>query len=106
MGCDNSITSSKHYEHLSRDERVRIESGIKHGDSSYAIAKELGRSQSTIDREIAKASVPQERNGVISSVYFADVGQARHEEARIRSRREPKIEQCTDFLAEIDRLIA
>ncbi|MCL1914828.1 MAG: hypothetical protein FWG10_13375 [Eubacteriaceae bacterium] len=38
--------------------------------------------------------------------YFADVGQSRHDEARLGSRRLLKIAQCAAFLDEVDSRIA
>ncbi|MCL1915073.1 MAG: helix-turn-helix domain-containing protein [Eubacteriaceae bacterium] len=106
MSQDNTITPSRQYTQLSKDDRIKIEAGLKHADTHYKIARDHGRSQSTIDREVKKGTVPQQRNGSIAFVYFADVGQSRHEEARLGSRRPLKIAQCRAFMAEVDSKIA
>jgi len=45
--------------HLSLDEREEISRGIAGGNSARAIARSLGRSASTISREIAEKRWPQ-----------------------------------------------
>lgn len=44
----------KPFSHLTRDERVRISEMLKYGESLHSIARELGKSASTIMREISK----------------------------------------------------
>ena len=44
----------KQYEHISRSERDRIDLGLAQGQSGRAISRELGRSASTISREIKR----------------------------------------------------
>ena len=47
--------------HLSPEERVRVEASLKAGKSVKQIARELGRSASTVAREIRKRSVPSDK---------------------------------------------
>ncbi|MCL1913220.1 MAG: helix-turn-helix domain-containing protein [Eubacteriaceae bacterium] len=96
----NTSTQSRQYTHLSKEDRTKIEAGLKHGGSHYEIARDLGTSQSSIDRKAKKGTVHQQRNGEITGVHFADVGQSRNDEARLGSRRPLKIYQSRDFIAE------
>ncbi len=50
--CEN--TMPKTYTRLTEDERYQIYEGIVHGISHRVIAKQLGRSPSTVSREIAR----------------------------------------------------
>ncbi|MCL1914829.1 MAG: helix-turn-helix domain-containing protein [Eubacteriaceae bacterium] len=72
MGQDNTSTTSRQYIHLSKEDRTKIEAGLKHADTRYKIAKELDRSQSTIDREVKKGTVTQQRNGAIFCRCWAE----------------------------------
>ena len=42
------------YSHLSYEERISIEDGLNNNKSIYQISKELGRSHSTLLREMAR----------------------------------------------------
>lgn len=63
------------YQHLTVFERSQIELLLKQGVGSNAIARELGRSSSTICRELR-------RNGIESGRYNAQRAQGRYDEVR------------------------
>ena len=42
------------YKHFTLEERKKLEEGLKKGKSQRAIARELGRSASSISREVAR----------------------------------------------------
>ncbi len=67
------------YTHLTLKDRESILVGIRSGKTLEVIAKFIGRSKSTISREIS-------RNGGRQS-YSASDAQARYERARVGSRR-------------------
>jgi len=49
--------------HMTNDERLQIEFWLKEGVSIKGIAKELGRSTSTVSREIRARSIPSDKSG-------------------------------------------
>lgn len=58
------------YSHLSYEERISIEDGLNNNKSIYQISKELGRSHSTLLREIARNKVfYNSRNWSINKKY-------------------------------------
>ncbi|MCL1914388.1 MAG: helix-turn-helix domain-containing protein [Eubacteriaceae bacterium] len=64
MGQYNTSTQSRQYTQLSKEDRTKIEAGLKRADTRCKIAKELGRSQSTIDKESEKGdSAPADEWG-------------------------------------------
>lgn len=48
----------KHYQHLSNEERLYIDNGLRAGKTKKQIAEELGRSPSTITREVRRNMWP------------------------------------------------
>lgn len=81
MGQDKISTRNKKYKHLSEGERHKIEAYLREGFKCRQIAKRLGKSPSTISREIKKGNVLQkDTNWAEKSVYMADHGQRTYEE--------------------------
>jgi IS30 family transposase len=83
---------SKHYSHLSAEERAVVQIEIQDGRSIRSIAKRLGRSTSTLSREISRQGTPR---------YSAAEAGKRYRERRRRCvRRQRLIEgtQCFQFV--------
>lgn len=76
--------SKKTFQQITHDQRVRIEVLLAQGIKPTRIAQELGYSRSAIGREI--------KRGQTSTGYSATVAQYRHEQARQKSRKPPRIE--------------
>jgi IS30 family transposase len=84
----NDTTSLCKGQHLTLSERIEIQTWKRCAKSNRFIAKELGRSHSTINDEIQRGTVVQKRliNGkpVFYEAYYAETGQnvyAKHREA-------------------------
>ncbi|WP_152569061.1 IS30 family transposase [Streptococcus phocae] len=82
----NHSTTKQSYHHLSETERGKIEAYLSEGLKPAEIARRLGRSRSTISREIKRGTVKQVKqvNGrkVYFKQYFADTAQNRYTESR------------------------
>ena len=81
-----NCTTKQPYCHLSEVERGKIESFLSEGLKPAEIARRLGRSRSTISREIKRGTTKQVKqvNGkkVYFDHYFADLAQRRYVEGR------------------------
>ena len=79
-------TTKQPYCHLSEVERGKIEAFLSEGVKPAEIARRLGRSRSTISREIKRGTTKQVKqvNGkkVYFDHYFADLAQRRYVEGR------------------------
>lgn len=75
----------KHYTHLSRDERVRIEVLLEEGKSLSQIAKQLGRNKATISREVRRNGSPERSE---YTVPWVDIKARRR---RYRASRRPRL---------------
>jgi IS30 family transposase len=94
-------TTRGKWEQLSERERYKIEALYQEGLTPLDIAVRLGRDRRTIERELARGMVEHKRMNpttkknaplyIIESVYLADVGQRKHEEASARKGRGLKI---------------
>lgn len=73
------------YTHLTQDERYQIAAGMKVGMSQREIAKQLGRSPSTISREIHRNSLEQGYKGLLAQRRR----QSRARESQQRVRLQP-----------------
>lgn len=100
MNQEQYIIFGRKYKQLNLCERKEIEKGLKSGFSISAIAKALGRSKSTISREIKRGSIKQRKRKTYTptlrkhleswlpyeeyTAYFADTGQeiARYNRSR------------------------
>ena len=81
-----NCTTKQPYCHLSEVERGKIEAFLSEGLKPAEIARRLGRSRSTISREIKRGTTKQVKqvNGkkVYFDHYFADLAQRRYVEGR------------------------
>lgn len=77
-----STTSVRSFKHLSVFERGQIAALLKEGKSQRYIAKKLGRSPSTISREIKRGTTTQRRSDLSTyEKYFPETGQAVYEKS-------------------------
>jgi len=79
-----STTTEHKFKHLSVYERGQIAALLKEGKSQRYIANKLGRSPSTISREIKRGTTMQMRTDLSTyKVYFPETGQAVYEKNRM-----------------------
>jgi len=91
--------TTKTYQHLRPEERATIMLGLEAGKSLSSIARLLGRSPSTISREL-------KRNAAASTTYSAVTAAEAYSLRRQRSRRRRKLEPGTPLFSWVrDRLI-
>ena len=84
-------TSERKNKHLNEFERGQIEALTKEGLSANVIAKRLGRSCSTITREMKRGSVEQIKHPEKKvSIYYADCGQRQYLKNRLACGRKFK----------------
>jgi IS30 family transposase len=82
----NSPNTEKKYSHLNNAEREELAIGLETGLKQYVIAKLLGRSPSTISREIVR------NNQTLNNVkYRAHLAQSRADERKEQSRKRQRI---------------
>jgi len=94
-----STTSARSFKHLSPYERGQIYVLLKEGRTQNDIAKVLGRSVSTICREIKKGTVKQLNSNLTTyTAYFPETGQAVYEKNRSHCGAKSKMAQVEDFL--------
>ncbi len=62
------------FKHLDIEERIKIESYLEQGLSQAEISRKLGRSRSTISREL-KRNKPDSANGLVIAPYFGSSAQ-------------------------------
>lgn len=97
----------KHYTQMNRDERMKIEALYTSGRSITEIAHQLGRSYSTIYREIQRGKTTRRNTDwTESTIYSADLGQIKYEENRKQCRKELKIGNDYEFLNYVEQKIA
>src|SRR5919197_5240330 len=84
---------AKTYEQLSLEERIRVNLLLKEGKSQRAIAGALGRSPSTISREVARNSraTNQYAAGYEPSRAEDRAQRRRHWDARFKLSRDPQL---------------
>lgn len=78
---------SKHYHHLTRDQRCQIAVLIKRGESQASIARSLGKDPSTICREIKRNSI--QRKGCAHSEYIPQEAQRKSLRKRRKASQRP-----------------
>jgi len=94
-----STTTEHKFKHLSVYERGQIAALLKEGKSQRYIANKLGRSPSTISREIKRGTTMQMRTDLSTyKVYFPETGQAVYEKNRMNCGARRKLAQVEDFL--------
>lgn len=91
-------TNSRNCKHLNLKERFYIEIRLKAGVSIPCIAKELGRSKTTIYSEVRRGTVSQQKGKKLTQIYFADAGERVYQENRQGSFNKPKIASVERFL--------
>jgi IS30 family transposase len=93
----------KCYTHLSAEERAVLQVGLSQGLSLRSIGQQLGRSHTSLSREVRRALGTGAPEG---SAYQAKVGAERYEESRKRCRRGRKLEEGTALHQTVkDRLL-
>lgn len=93
----------KRYTHLSAEERAVLQVGLSQGLSLRSIGEQLGRSHTSLSREVRRALGPDAPEG---SVYQAKAGAERYEESRKRCGRGRKLEEGTALHQTVkDRLL-
>jgi IS30 family transposase len=106
MGQVKSITGTKKNKHLSTGERYKIEAFLKLGLNCRAIAKELGKSPSTISREIRRGTVKQIDSQLAEKyVYMADHGDRDYKEKQEKKGRSIAIVMDQELIQYIERKI-
>ena len=78
---------NKSYRHLAEADRIRIETWLGEGRSQAYIAKKLGRSRSTVSREINNRGAP--------NCYVGRFAQVDYEEKREMCRPKKKVEETS-----------
>lgn len=94
----------KRYTHLSAEERAVLQVGLSQGMSLRSIGQQLGRSHSSLSREVRRALGAE--GALAESTYQAKVGAERYAEARQRCRRGRKLAPGTALHQTVkDRLL-
>lgn len=80
---NNTAKSKRKYKHLTAYERGQISALLKEGYSIRKIGKIIGRSASTVSREIKRGTVEQLSSNLVKyEIYYPDVGQRVYKERR------------------------
>ncbi len=88
-------STRKHYKQLSETERKAIRAYLKVGPSANQIAGILGRSPSTICREIKRGTTLQrDSNHLFYQQYFPETGRANYLNHRSHCHSKPKTHNC------------
>lgn len=95
----NNTTNAKKFKHLSVYERGQIAALLEEGKSQRYIARKLGRSPSTISREIRRGTTTQMRTDLSTyKKYFPETGQAVYEKNRMNCGAKCKLVQVEEFI--------
>lgn len=106
MGQEKSTTRRRKNKHLSEAERYKIEAFRDRKLSGHEIARQLGRSPSTINREITRGTIRLLRAELKEQdVYRADRGQMLYEERQKNKGRPIKIGFDHELSRHIERKI-
>lgn len=99
MTQSNSITSIRHFKHLTAYERGEIAALRAEGKSMQAIADFVGCNKSTISRELKRGTVTQMKsNRKLVEVYFPDTGQLIYEKNRRSCGAKFKLDEAIEFI--------
>ncbi len=98
MAYKNCNINTRTYKHLTYKERVKIEIMLKSGYKMAEIARELGRSKSTIKNEILRGTTTQIKQNKLIEMYLADTGQTIYDRNRERSKKPYKALICSEYL--------
>jgi IS30 family transposase len=85
MSKDIMDKKDKHYTHITKIERGRIEEMVRAGKGVREISRLLERSVSTISEELKRGTVHQIKNDKDVYIYYADRAQGRYEKNRKNS---------------------
>ena len=95
----NYTMKRRSFKHLNAYERGQITALHKEGKSIRYIAKQLGRTPSTISREIKRGTVPQLRFNLSTyQAYFFEAGQAVYEKRRKNCGTKFKVSYIKEFI--------
>ncbi|ADQ13548.1 IS30-like element ISHahy11 family transposase [Halanaerobium hydrogeniformans] len=102
----DNTTTQRTFKHLSSYERGKIAAFLQEGYSQRKIAEKLGRSPSTINREIKKGTTTQ-LNYDLSTYeqYFPETGQAVYEKNRSHCGNKHKLLKVETFLNYAEKMI-
>ena len=98
MDYNNHNTTLRTNKHLNFEERFYLEKRIVLGDSITAISRVLGRSRTTIYKELKRGTVIQIRQGKSQLVYLADSGPATYERQCVGSINTMKVGAIESFI--------
>lgn len=96
----------KAWGHITERERYMIESMLKVGKNKAEIARELGRSRSTIYAEVKRGTVIQRNSDLIErGIYLADYAQRDYDQKKHEKGRYLKIGNDMDFVRFVENKI-
>ncbi len=98
MEQTNSIIKTSKYQHTTYAQRVAIQTLLNEGCKVSYIAKKIGRSRTTIYKEIKQGTVTQIMQGKKKQVYLADTSQEVYRKNRINSKKKYKILEVSEFI--------
>lgn len=109
----NGITNTVKGKHLSRDERIIIQTLINEDNSNRQIARKLGRAPQTINNEVKRGSYTRKSKQIqnnktytyYNTIYSPDLAQNKYYENRMRSGRKPIIIKGNPFVEWADKLM-
>lgn len=111
----NNTTNNRSWKQISESERYKIEAWREDNLSSAEIAKKLGKSKRTIEREIKMGTVEQKKNNrnfhkyeddtITEYVYKADYAQRIHDERAANKGRNLKIGNDHALVEHIEKKI-
>lgn len=94
-----SNTTKRKFKHLSVYERGQIAALLREGKTQSYIAEKLGRSKSTISREIKRGTAEQMRSDLtMYKEYFPETGQTVYENNRANCGAKHKLARVEEFL--------
>jgi IS30 family transposase len=96
-------TDGKRYTHLSAEERAVLQVGLSQGLSLRAIGAQLGRSHSSLSREVRR--VLADKGASEDSAYRAKAGGEQYADARRRCVRGRKLAEGTELRETVQDLL-
>jgi IS30 family transposase len=108
------ITKRKKFKHLTKEERKIIERMLREKVPISKIAKYLGRSESTIRREIARGTVTKEKQNpyfsknpkypdfIYYECYMYDIGQKNYDKNRAKCKYSGKMLECLKLISFVE----
>lgn len=106
MGQIQDNAQKRKWKQLSEKERYQIELMTRMKKKPIEIAEQIGRDRRTIDRELERGTVKQQRSDLeYVWQYKADAGQRVHEQRGANKGRGLKIGKCHKLAAHIEKMI-